>query len=899
MGGIGAICAWLAGEVLIGSFAGLVTEFTPPTLLASAADTSRFQLTSLEEPVLPFKEELQKRLDRELAKTGDIQVSLMWNNVNDLDLHCAGPDGARIFHNLRKSPTGGELDVDMNAREEIRYRYSVERLRYRITMVLDYSGSMRGNRLVEMKNAATQFVNEIARAQYEISVVQFESDALLAEPFSRDVARVTKAIHDRGAGGGTMLGRGMSVALGQIGAPSRRPDAPKDVILLFTDGKTRDEAECFQLAASAKQRNIEVIAIGAGSVNIGFLRKLVKDPKSVLFAKEGGVSKMFAAVASKLKTSKIDIVKSPDFQFSERSKITNAIHNVGVVIGTGWIAPRQWQGVAGGVALFVRDLITEGHSVFLASANRNGVFVTPPTTSFTNLVEAFNSITPDRVTHPDLIVNAARRYLKSFDTNAPTGQSGLIVIEPIPLGAKPESVSAGLGNLATSGFTCFNFQIEQPDPLNGARRLPGFRVVEQPTEAWSASAVQVAQPNVMQFTNQSGFFTWLKPRVLQRMQFAPTMARQRESTRRISEVPVENIYWPKAGAPPGEYRVEVVHFRQYVNIPTVYHVAIRTPWKVLEFNGVVAAGQTNHVHTFNLDPVGDYARWEAGQLREHRLKVKVAKGEYLRDLKAVVASWEQFPERQWISEIGLAGGWAGVVAFFIGGMLQFGQRRYSLRQAAAQRRTILAAAITMVVAVVGAVTAQVVGVAIPERLFEVPIPIPEMNLIAQTLGWPVLGIIVGGGMARVIPNFPFSRAMVVGAVGGVISGMMFELGTHSFGDSGSRFIGIFSLGIGLGSLIKITERLARRAALIVHWDPVNRSVINIGSRPVVLGSDRAVDVYLPREKGFPDTSASVTMRHGLVELENRLSGDSAFMQNGNKVKIGGIWIEIKTDARSR
>lgn len=57
---------------------------------------------------------LNKRLEQEKAKTGDIQVSLLWNNYNDLDLHCVEPSGDEIWYQRKKSASGGEMDIDMN-----------------------------------------------------------------------------------------------------------------------------------------------------------------------------------------------------------------------------------------------------------------------------------------------------------------------------------------------------------------------------------------------------------------------------------------------------------------------------------------------------------------------------------------------------------------------------------------------------------------------------------------------------------------------------------------------------------------------------------------------------------------------------------------------------------------
>lgn len=55
------------------------------------------------------------QVTRQQGGTGLLQVSLSWNQPNDLDLYLIQPDGEQIYYANRTSANGGELDVDSNA----------------------------------------------------------------------------------------------------------------------------------------------------------------------------------------------------------------------------------------------------------------------------------------------------------------------------------------------------------------------------------------------------------------------------------------------------------------------------------------------------------------------------------------------------------------------------------------------------------------------------------------------------------------------------------------------------------------------------------------------------------------------------------------------------------------
>jgi uncharacterized protein YfaP (DUF2135 family) len=73
------------------------------------------QILPKSEHTSELSEESMARLKRENAKFGTVQISLFWDNENDLDLHVVDPNNEEINYNHKKSRSGGELDVDMNA----------------------------------------------------------------------------------------------------------------------------------------------------------------------------------------------------------------------------------------------------------------------------------------------------------------------------------------------------------------------------------------------------------------------------------------------------------------------------------------------------------------------------------------------------------------------------------------------------------------------------------------------------------------------------------------------------------------------------------------------------------------------------------------------------------------
>jgi Ca-activated chloride channel family protein len=139
------------------------------------------------------------------------------------------------------------------------------RMPLNFALVLDHSGSMRGDKLRNVKEAVKLVVDQMNPSDL-VSVVIFDDNAAVivpAQPAS-DKAGIKRAVDGIRDGGGTAMSLGMSVGLNEL----RKNASPAYVnrMVLLTDGVTYGDADrCRRMADDAGAGGIGIYPLGIGA----------------------------------------------------------------------------------------------------------------------------------------------------------------------------------------------------------------------------------------------------------------------------------------------------------------------------------------------------------------------------------------------------------------------------------------------------------------------------------------------------------------------------------------------------------------------------------------------------------------------------------------------------------
>ena len=180
-----------------------------------------------------------------------------------------------------------------------------------VALVSDTSGSMTGSKIVALKSAATEFVDNLSDPD-EAAAISFASNASLDQELTTDYQAVKDAIDQYTASGTTNMTAGITVGHDElINGTAATPGASK-VMIVLTDGIVNNEATAAQAATDAKADGIRIftIALGNGADEDFLENSIASSPDDAFVAPDGDdLDSIYQAIAQIVTEGEIKIVE--------------------------------------------------------------------------------------------------------------------------------------------------------------------------------------------------------------------------------------------------------------------------------------------------------------------------------------------------------------------------------------------------------------------------------------------------------------------------------------------------------------------------------------------------------------------------------------------------------------
>jgi Ca-activated chloride channel family protein len=232
-----------------------------------------------------------------------------------------------------------------------------------------------------------------------------------------------------------------------------------------------------------------------------------------------------------------------------------------------------------------------------------------------------------------------------------------------------------------------------------------------------------------------------------------------------------------------------------------------------------------------------------------------------------------------------AGLWVGLVCFGIGVAIETSQQVLlgaSLRPLPVLRTMAISLGLGFAAGVIAqALYAYALGEA------------KDVGALPRVVSWASVGAGLGLSISLAIPNLNVYRSVLFGALGGLVAVGGFLLVAASGSEMASRLMGASFLGLFIALAVTIAEAVAREAYLVVHWAKNESTTVNLGSRPVMIGTSRDSTVRMSAKSGYPAQIASFELKDGKALLTNHMSRTTHVLKDGNKLTLGTVVIEVR------
>ncbi len=136
-------------------------------------------------------------------------------------------------------------------------------------LLIDCSGSMAGNNIVQVKEGALAFALDAVTKNYSVGLIRFSDSAEVLSTPKDGISGLRSKLHVLDASGGTNMTDALNLAKGELVSLSGTR-----VIVIATDGVPNSIESSLAAAESAKSAGIDIIAIGTEEADHDFLALL-------------------------------------------------------------------------------------------------------------------------------------------------------------------------------------------------------------------------------------------------------------------------------------------------------------------------------------------------------------------------------------------------------------------------------------------------------------------------------------------------------------------------------------------------------------------------------------------------------------------------------------------------
>lgn len=193
---------------------------------------------------------------------------------------------------LEVTVVDSEVDLDwtdLHPKEYVR-RNSVAAM-----LVMDTSGSMSGQGIQEAIRAALSFLDNTNADAVKVGLIEFGNRTGIVQNLTPDLNKVRGAVRSMQANGGTPLTEGLEAAEREMAQIEQNR-----VLIVLTDGCPNNANSALAVGDRLKRSGVRIIAIGVGSADHDFLRRLASDAKASIQSDFRDLSRTFSTIAQSL-----------------------------------------------------------------------------------------------------------------------------------------------------------------------------------------------------------------------------------------------------------------------------------------------------------------------------------------------------------------------------------------------------------------------------------------------------------------------------------------------------------------------------------------------------------------------------------------------------------------------